>query len=87
MCLDRKLLEYVLFSESNGLIFLPNSVAILALFNFGIFHIDRQLHQNKIDERGGSLVECLTQDRGFEPHQRHCVVSLSKTLYPLLSTG
>ena len=24
---------------------------------------------------------------GFEPHRRHCVVSLSKTLYPLLSTG
>ena len=23
----------------------------------------------------------------FEPHQRHCVVSLSKTLYLLLSTG
>ena len=25
--------------------------------------------------------------RGFEPHQRHCVVFLSKTLYPLLITG
>ena len=24
---------------------------------------------------------------GFEPHQRHFVMSLSKTLYPLLSTG
>ena len=24
---------------------------------------------------------------GFEPNQRHCIVSLSKTLYPLLSTG
>ena len=24
---------------------------------------------------------------GFEPHQRHCVVSLSKTFYPLLSTS
>ena len=24
---------------------------------------------------------------GFEPHRRHCIVSLSKTLYPLLSTG
>ena len=23
----------------------------------------------------------------FEPHGRHCVVSWSKTLYPLLSTG
>ena len=23
----------------------------------------------------------------FKPHRRHCVVSLSKMLYPLLSTG
>ena len=29
----------------------------------------------------GSVVECLTWDKGrrFEPHRRHCVVSLSKT--------
>ena len=26
---------------------------------------------------GSSVVECLS--RGFEPHQRHCVVALSKT--------
>ena len=32
------------------------------------------------------MVECLTQDYGFKPHLRHCIVSLSKTLYPLLST-
>ena len=36
-------------------------------------------------ERSGSVVECLTLDRGavsssgIEPHRRHCVVSLSKT--------
>ena len=29
------------------------------------------------------MVECLTQDLGVA--DRHCVVSLSKTLYPLLS--
>ena len=43
----------------------------------------------KVEEHGGSLVECLTGDLGgcwFKP-QRHCVVSLSKTLYPLLSAG
>ena len=32
------------------------------------------------------MVECLTQDCGFEPHRRHCLVFLSKTIYPLLST-
>ena len=35
-------------------------------------------------ERSGSLVECLTRDRGFEPHRRHCVVSLSKNINPSL---
>ena len=30
------------------------------------------------------MVECLTLDRGFEPHRRHCVVSLSKNINPSL---
>ena len=30
-------------------------------------------------ERSGSVVECLTRDRGFEPQWRHCVVSFDKT--------
>ena len=37
----------------------------------------------------GAQSRCSIWDLGrwFEPHQSHCVVSLSKTLYPLLSTG
>ena len=35
-------------------------------------------------ECSGSVVECLTSDRGFEPHRRHCVVSLSKNINPSL---
>ena len=35
-------------------------------------------------ERSGSVVECLTRDRGFEPQRRHCVVSLSKNINPSL---
>ena len=43
-------------------------------------------------ESSGSVVECLTRDRGvvrFQPHGRHCVVSLSssKTHLSLLRTG
>ena len=41
-------------------------------------------------EHSGSVVECLTRDRGaaiFKPHGLHCVVSMSKTHLPLLSTG
>ena len=35
----------------------------------------------------GSVVECKTLNGGIETHRRHCVVSVSKTLYPQLSTG
>ena len=38
-------------------------------------------------EHSGSVVECLTRDRGaggLEPHRRHCVVSLSKNINPRL---
>ena len=49
----------------------------------------RYINKPEHEEHCGSVVECLTRDRGacrFEPHQRHCVVFLSKTNYPLLST-
>ena len=32
--------------------------------------------------RSDSVVKCLTRDRGFEPHRRHCVVSLSENTRP-----
>ena len=32
-------------------------------------------------------VRLETEGCRFKPHQRHCVMSWSKTLYPLLSTG
>ena len=38
-------------------------------------------------DRSGSVVECLTCDQRFEPHRRHCIVSLSKTHLFWLSTG
>ena len=43
------------------------------------------------EESGGSVVECLTRDRGAVgcslTGDTACIVSLSKTSYPLLSTG
>ena len=42
------------------------------------------------EERGGSVeatLESISIGCEFEPHQRHCVVSLSKTFYHLLRTG
>ena len=35
----------------------------------------------------GRVLDLRSIDGRIEPHQRHCIVSLSKTHYPLLSTG
>ena len=34
-------------------------------------------------EGSGSVVECLTRDRGFEPHRCHCVVVLEHDTFIL----
>ena len=61
--------------------------SIIQFYQFLVF-----VSHTNIAESSGSVGRAL--DWGwkgcwFEPHcrQRHCVVSLSKTLYPLLSTG
>ena len=43
----------------------------------------RQIQTSLVCERSGSVVECLTQDRGFEPHRRHCVVVLEQDTFIL----
>ena len=45
-----------------------------------------QSGQCKSREHSGSVVECLTRDQGIQPHQLHCVVSLSKKHLFSLST-
>ena len=35
----------------------------------------------------GRVLDLISRGCGFEPHRGHCVMSLSKTRYPLLSTG
>ena len=35
----------------------------------------------------GRVLDSRPKGRGFKPHRRHCVVSLSKTHLSLLSTG
>ena len=35
----------------------------------------------------GRVLDWRLRGCGFEPHQKHCVMSLSKTLYSQLSTG
>ena len=36
---------------------------------------------------GGRVLDLRPQGCGFEPYRRHCIVSFSNSLYPLLSTG
>ena len=53
-----------------------------------LFYFTRQNVHDKLRERSGAVVEFLTRDRkgrGFEPHRRHCVVSLSKNINPSLA--
>ena len=47
-----------------------------------------KLNQSSMEERGCSMVELDLRLKGrmIEPQWRHCVVSLSRTLCPLLST-
>ena len=35
-------------------------------------------------ERSGRVLDWRPRDRGFEPHQGHCLVSLSKNINPSL---
>ena len=35
----------------------------------------------------GRVLDLRSRGSGSEPHQRHCIVSLSMTHYPLLITG
>ena len=37
-----------------------------------------------VRERNGRVLDARQKGRGFEPHRRHCVVSLSKNINPSL---
>ena len=39
--------------------------------------------KKKYMERSGSVVECMTRDRGFEPHWGHCFVVLEQDTFIL----
>ena len=40
-----------------------------------------------VNSSSGRVPDSRSRSSSFEPHWKHCVVSLNKTLYPLLSTG
>ena len=56
--------------------------------NFRAFTIHfAQSHVHLPEEHSGRVLDSRSRVCRFKPHWRHCVVSLSKTLYPPLSTG
>ena len=62
---------------------------VLAVLNLGHLSTYGKMRSHFTEERGLSVRVVDSRSRGcwFEPHRRHCIVSLSKTLYLLLSTG
>ena len=39
------------------------------------------------EECSSRVLDSKSRGCGLGPYQRHCIVSMSKTFYPLLSTG
>ena len=54
-------------------------------FNDEVTHLVLSQFESKSQfrERSGSVVECLTRDRGFKPHPCHCVVVLEQDTFIL----
>ena len=62
----------------------PTEVKRLKCAMLGAFTVHTHLESwNMKRERSGSVVECLTRDRRFEPHRRHCVVVLEQDTFIL----
>ena len=48
-------------------------------------HTYMHRHTNLQRELSGRVLDSKPKGRGFEPHRRHCVVSLSKSIHPSLA--
>ena len=59
--------------------FISRALTVCQSTHLGVSRI--QLYRRECSR---SVVECLTSDRGFEPHRCRCVVSLSKNINPSL---
>ena len=72
--------------------FLMMQIDLLWLFTkikFSQKFLNLQYRQKKGAQwLSGRMLDSRQRGRGFEPHRRHCVVSLSKNIYPsLVHTG
>ena len=55
--------------------------------NCFLYRLAIDLIHEPVWEHSGTVLDLRPMSQGFEPHRRHCVVSLSKTHLSLLSTG
>ena len=60
-------------------------ICIMRKYVIGVFDLVR-LKDRGARWLGDRVLDMRLRGCGFEPHWRHCVVSLSNTLYPLPST-
>ena len=62
---------------------------ILVLLTLASSECSGELEQRNRPKQclSGKVLELILKCCMFETHRRHCIVSLCKTLYPLLSTG
>ena len=51
------------------------------------YHVTLKLILSGVWWLSGRELDSRLRGSMFESHRRHCIVTLSKTLYPLLSTG
>ena len=59
----------------------------LCLFCQELAHIVPRVHVRSAVAHDNRLFDSISRGCEFEPHRKHCTVTLSKTLHPLLSTG
>ena len=68
-------------SYTNGFFQITNQVVILAIKGFNCIPT---MHIYGAQWLSGRVLDSRPKGRGFEPHRRHCVVSLSKNINPSL---
>ena len=86
---NTKLIQYVCIDNVGSVNSYTDTVCIGNVVSVNLYTDTVCIDNIGSEEHSGSVVVFDLISRGcrFEPHQRPCLVSLSKTLFPLLSTG
>ena len=66
---------------------MPEITRLLKMVSIEIYSFCTMCYEECSDSDSGRVLDSRSRGCEFEPYRRHCVVSVSKTLYPLLSAG